>query len=76
MKREPRVYPLADRPDVEVLVDDAWRPGELRMWKPAGEEDWVAQVQWQPAGEHTRWIDDFAAADVRPVATEPEPSVK
>ena len=65
MKREPRVYPHADRPDVEVLVEDAWRPGELRMWKPAGEEDWVAQVQWRPAGEHTRRIDDFAAADVR-----------
>jgi hypothetical protein len=26
------IYSPADRPDVEVLVDDTWHPDELRGW--------------------------------------------
>jgi hypothetical protein len=26
------VYPPADRPEVEVLVEGTWHYGELRMW--------------------------------------------
>lgn len=63
--REPKIYEPADRPDVEVLVDGQWLIGELRMWKPDGEDDWIAQVQWRPVGEHTRRIDDFPPAKVR-----------
>lgn len=65
--RQPRVYKPYERPDVEVLVDGDWLVGELRQWKPLGETDWIAEVQWRPAGSHTRRIDDFEPARVRPV---------
>lgn len=65
--REPRVYPPGDRPDVEVLIDNTWHPGELRMWKPDGDDGWVAQVQWRPPGTNSRRIDDFPTESVRPI---------
>lgn len=37
---EPRVYPFAERPDVEAFVREDWLVGEPRMWKPVGEDDW------------------------------------
>lgn len=36
------------------------------MWKPVGEDDWVAQVQWRPVGTNSRRISDFPADHVRP----------
>lgn len=53
-----------DRPDVEVLVDDHWWPGELRMWTQHDDGTWTAQVQWRrrPADTH---IDTFPAERVR-----------
>lgn len=66
MSREPRIYAPAERPDVEVLVDGEWLVGELRAWFPVGDDEWVAQVQYRPAGTTTRQIDRFAAGDVRP----------
>jgi hypothetical protein len=32
MAKEIHTYPNDQRPDVEVLVDGAWYPGELRQW--------------------------------------------
>ena len=32
MAREIHTYPIDQRPDVEVLVDGTWYPGELRQW--------------------------------------------
>lgn len=69
--REPRIYAPADRPDVEVLVDGDWLPGELRMWMPEGEDAWSAQVQWRPPGTNSRRIDTFEAARVRAVDEDP-----
>lgn len=49
---EPRVYLPADRPAVEVLVDESWCPGELRAWFPR-EDGWWANVAWSIAPGHT-----------------------
>ena len=38
------VYPIADRPDVEVSVDGR-RYGLLRMWNRHDDGTWWAQVQ-------------------------------
>lgn len=54
-----------DRPDVEVLVDGQWRPGEVRMQTQLDDGTWELNVQWQPAGEQTRRIDTFTADHVR-----------
>jgi hypothetical protein len=35
-----RIYPADDRPDVEVLVDGEWYPGELRAWYPRVDGWW------------------------------------
>lgn len=56
-----------DRPDVEVLVDDTWHPGELRMWTQHDDGAWTAQVQWRPDGQNSRRIDTFPRDQVRPV---------
>lgn len=44
---EPRVYSPADRPEVEVLVDDTWWPGELRAWFPQDDGTWRANVSYR-----------------------------
>jgi len=54
-----------ERPDVEVFVEGDWRPGELRMWTRDDHGAWVAQVQYQPAGTHSRVIGAFPDEDVR-----------
>lgn len=54
-----------DRPDVLVEVDGMWLAGELRMWVQGDDEAWSAQVQWRPAGTHSRRIDTFPQARVR-----------
>jgi hypothetical protein len=41
-------FPPADRPEVEVLVDETWSPGELRAWsqpRPGGR--WYAHVSYR-----------------------------
>lgn len=54
-----------DRPDVEVLVDGVWCPGEVRMQTQLDDGTWELNVQWQPVGEQTRRIDTFPAELVR-----------
>ena len=53
------------RPDVEVLIDGEWLPGELRMWTQGADGAWTANVQWQPTGVATRRIDTFPLDQVR-----------
>lgn len=40
------VYHGLDRKDVEVLVDGAWWPGELRSWDQADDGSWSGMVEW------------------------------
>lgn len=63
--RLPRVYAIADRPDVEVLVDGIWCPGQLRMWAPEGQAGWLADVQYQPPGTHNNALGTFTPEQVR-----------
>lgn len=58
------VYAPADRPDVEVLVDGTWHPGELRGW---WDRDGVRlmNVSWREAVGMTR-IDTVPDDRVRP----------
>jgi len=64
----PRQYivhgPL-DRPDVEVLVDGTWCPGEVRMSTQLDDGTWKFNVQWRPPGTSTRRLDTFAETQVR-----------
>lgn len=56
----------ADRPLVEVLIDEQWRPGDLRMVSLL--EDGVTlqlPVSWS-IGWQT-WIDNFDLDQVRPL---------
>lgn len=56
------VYRPDQRPDIEVLVDDVWHPGELRAWqqRPDG---WWANVNWTING--MRYLDTIPADRVR-----------
>jgi hypothetical protein len=54
-----------DRPDVEVVVDGVWCPGELRMWTQDADDNWTAQVQYRPPGSFSRVIGAFGADQVR-----------
>jgi hypothetical protein len=56
---EPIVYPAHERPDVKVLWEGAWCPGELRMQRQDGAGQWLAQVQYRRPGELSSHIDDF-----------------
>ena len=38
-----------DRPDVEVLVDDTWWPGELRQWTQHDDDTWHGNVTYRDA---------------------------
>ena len=60
------VYPPADRPEVEVLVDGTWHYGELRMWRRSEEGSWLANVRWTRAQGENR-LDTFPAEKVRPL---------
>lgn len=60
-----RVYPPAEQPEVEVLVDGSWYPGDLRSWTSTP-DGWVAQVRWNRApGENL--LGNFPEDRVRPV---------
>ena len=61
-----QVYRLADRPQIELLVDDTWYPGELRMWTQARDGSWSANVMWSRVSGENR-IDTFPADHVRPL---------
>ena len=52
-------------PDVEVLVEGVWCPGELRMWTQGDEGAWTAQVRYQPPAGGARVIGAFSADEVR-----------
>lgn len=65
-RRESTVYPPAERPDVEVVVDEEWLVGEARMRWIDDSSIWWYQVAWRPKGTHTRRLDSFPAHLVRP----------
>lgn len=62
---EPRVYEPADRPDVEVLIDGTWYPGELRAWYPQPDGTWHGDVMWS-AGPAQNRLDTVPAERIRP----------
>jgi hypothetical protein len=55
---EPLVYRAADRPAVEVLIDDTWYPGELRMWSPRPDGTWEGNVMHSTGPAENR-LDTF-----------------
>ncbi|HXH77339.1 hypothetical protein [Nocardioides sp.] len=60
---EVTTYSPDERPDVEVLVNGVWHPGELRAWQRR-DDGWWANVQWRPRAGET-YIDTVPAIDVR-----------
>ena len=42
---EPRDFSPVDGPDVEVLVDGTWYPGQLRAWLPR-DNGWYGNVEY------------------------------
>ena len=54
-----------ERPDVEVLVDGTWCPGELRMWTQHDNGDWAADVQYRPPGAYSSHLATFPECQVR-----------
>ena len=63
MRQEPTVC-AHDGPDVEVLWEGVWCPGEVRMvkWVDGAE---VHQVEYRRPGELSSHIDTFPASQVR-----------
>lgn len=57
------VYDIPGRPEVEVLVDDRWWFGALRMWTHEDDGTWTAQVTYSRDGENR--IGSFPADQVR-----------
>ena len=51
-----RDFPFGERPDVEVLVDGVWYPGELRAWSrpfPNAGGIWWGNVDYRTGtGQH------------------------
>lgn len=62
---EYHVYPGHERPDVEVLVDGNWCPGEARMRTTHDDGSLEYQVQYRPPGERSSVIGTFATDRVR-----------
>jgi hypothetical protein len=64
-QQRPIVYAGYERPDVEVLVDDQWLPGEVRMvtWDDDGRAR--HEIQYRPAGSTSSVIDSFTDDQVR-----------
>lgn len=69
MEKKFIVYRPDERPDVQVLVDEVWCPGELRMWSRT-DAGWTADVQYRPPGQHSSYISSFAEDVVRPDLTD------
>lgn len=61
---QPPVPAPGDRPDVEVLVDGTWWPGELRAWERR-DDGWWGNVQWRTKPGETR-IDTLPEHRIRP----------
>jgi len=59
---EPYVYPIEDRPDVEVLVDGTWCPGEARM-RTQRADGLHYNVSWHRDSQ--TYLDTFHERDVR-----------
>jgi hypothetical protein len=59
---EPYVYPVAERPDAQVLVDGEWLPAELRM-RTQRADGWHYNASWHRDG--MTYLDTFPAASVR-----------
>jgi hypothetical protein len=57
------VYEPAERPDVEVLVDDAWHPAEIRMATQDNDGTWRFNAQWRR--DHQTYLDTFTESQVR-----------
>lgn len=58
-----RTFPPAERPDIEVLVDGTWHPGELRAWHlRAGA--WWANVNYR-LGAAQQYVNVVPADHVR-----------
>lgn len=64
--RNVKTYPIDQRPDVEVEVDGAWHPGELRQWVQRDDGTWWADCSWSTA-PGSRRLDSFEAERVRRV---------
>ena len=62
---EPIVYLAHERPDVEVLWEGVWCPGELRMQRQDVSGQWLCNVQFRRPGELSSHIDTFPASEVR-----------
>jgi hypothetical protein len=67
MAKQIHTYPIDQRPDVEVLVDGAWYPGELRQWIDTDGHR-TCDVAWRRVLTETR-IDMFPAERVRQTST-------
>ena len=65
MTKQHKVYRPDERPDVEVLVDGTWCPGELRAWTQHDDATWTAEVRYQPVGSNSRTIGTFTAEEIR-----------
>lgn len=65
---EPHVYPVTDRPDVEVRVDDTWWPAELRMRTQQLDGSYHYNAAWHRDGQ--TYLDTFHERDVRSPSTE------
>ena len=62
---EPIVYLAQDRPDVEVLWEGVWCPGEMRMQRQDSSGQWLCNVQYRRPGELSSHIDTFRSSEVR-----------
>jgi hypothetical protein len=51
-------YPFGERPDVEVLVEGTWYPGELRAWSrpfPHAGGAWWGNVEYRTGAARRRF---------------------
>ena len=65
MTDQHHVYPQLEQPDVEVLVDDTWCPGEALMRTTHDDGTLSYKVQYRPPGSTSSLRDTFPAARVR-----------
>lgn len=64
-RRNVTVHAPADRPDVQVLVDAQWLPGEVRQQWQDEHDAWWVEVQYRRPGTHSRTIATFPLERVR-----------
>lgn len=60
---EIRTYPIAERPDVAVLIDRTWYVGVLRQWERR-DDGWWGSCEWSEAPGVNR-LDTFPAEAIR-----------